>query len=111
VGPATAEVVRTILETRPHPEMGYRACLGIMRLGKTYSPQRLEAASVRALRLRACSYTSIRSILKRSLDHQNTIDRDLCRPGPQHDNLRGSGYYESAASTLDFEAREGRPVC
>ena len=37
VGPATAQVVRTILESKPHPEMGYRACLGIMSLGKTYS--------------------------------------------------------------------------
>jgi transposase len=56
VGEATAQVIRTILESKPHPEMGYRACLGIMRLGKTYSAQRLEAASQRALQLRACSY-------------------------------------------------------
>src|ERR1700735_2546361 len=48
VGSATAEVIRTILASRPHPEMGYRACLGILRLAKTYSNQRLEAASRRA---------------------------------------------------------------
>ncbi len=72
VGGATADVVRTILESRPHPEMGYRSCLGIMRLAKTYSNQRLEAASQRALQLHACSYTSLRSMLKRSLDHQTT---------------------------------------
>ena len=69
-GPATAEVIRTILESKPHPEMGYRACLGILRLAKTYSNQRLEAASQRALQLQACSYQSLKSILKRSLDQQ-----------------------------------------
>ena len=65
IGPATAEVVRTILESKPHPEMGYRACLGIMRLAKTYTNERLEAASQRALQLQACSYSSLHSILKR----------------------------------------------
>ena len=55
VGPATAQIVRTILETKPHPEMGYRSCLGILRLAKTYSNERLEAASQRALQLQAFS--------------------------------------------------------
>jgi transposase len=55
IGIATAQVVRTILETKPHPEMGYRACLGILRLEKIYSRERLEAASQRALQLQACS--------------------------------------------------------
>ena len=41
VGMATAEVIRTILDSKPHPEMGYRACLGILRLAKTYSHHRL----------------------------------------------------------------------
>lgn len=94
VGPATAEVVRTILENKPHPEMGYRACLGIMRLAKTYSNQRLEAASQRALQLQACSYTSLRSMLKRSLDHQTTIEIEPERPGPKHENVRGAKYYD-----------------
>jgi transposase len=97
VGPATAEVVRTIMESRPHPEQGYRACLGIMRLAKTYSPERVEAASRRALHLHACSYTSLRSMLKRSLDQQTTADEAPSRPGPEHENLRGSGYYDSAS--------------
>src|SRR4051794_690764 len=55
VGPATAQIVGTILETKPHPEMGYRSCLGILRLAKTYSDERLEAASQRALQLQAFS--------------------------------------------------------
>ena len=98
VGTSTAEVVRTILESKPHPEMGYRACLGIMRLAKTYSKSRMEAASQRALKLKVCSYTSLRSILKRSLDRQITMDIEPERPGPTHENLRGPDYYDPAAT-------------
>jgi transposase len=81
VGSATAEVIRTILASKPHPEMGYRACLGILRLAKTYSNERLEAASQRALQLQACSYSSLRSILKRSLDRQTTLDLETGSQG------------------------------
>ena len=94
VGPATAEVIRTILASKPHPEMGYRACLGILRLAKIYSSPRLEAASQRALQLQACSYSSLRSILKRSLDRQAVLAPDLNKPGPCHENVRGAEYYD-----------------
>ena len=77
VGPATAELVRIILESKPHPEMGYRACLGIMGLAKTYTAVRLEAASQRALLLHAHSYQSLKSILKRSLDRQTELELEV----------------------------------
>jgi len=85
--------VSIILEKKPHPEMGYRACLGILRLAKTYSAERLEAASERALLLQACSYRSLKSILRRSLDRQITLETPSEKPGPQHDNIRGGAYY------------------
>src|SRR5207248_2466395 len=94
VGPATAQIVHTILETKPHPEMGYRSCLGILRLAKTYSSERLEAASQRALQLRACSYQSLRSILKNSLDRQLSLEPDSDKSGPRHENVRGADYYD-----------------
>jgi len=100
VGVATAEVIRTILASRPHPEMGYRACLGILRLAKIYSNQRLEAASQRALQLQACSYSSLRSILKRSLDRQTTLDLESGKSGPRHENVRGAGYYDPPTTLL-----------
>ena len=106
VGTATAQVVRTILESKPHPEMGYRACLGIMRLAKSYSNLRLEAASQRAIELQACSYTSLRSMLKRSLDQQPTMNSEPERTGPRHENLRGAGYYDTAAVILPFRTHE-----
>jgi transposase len=100
VGAATAEVIRTILASKPHPEMGYRACLGILRLAKTYSDQRLEAASQRALQLQACSYSSLRSILKRSLDRQTTLALESGKPGPRHENVRGADYYDPPTTLL-----------
>jgi hypothetical protein len=74
VGPATAELVRIILESKPHPEMGYRACLGIMGLAKTYTAARLEAASQRALLLHAHSYRDKTG--RRRLESTNTTDWD-----------------------------------
>ena len=94
VGAATAELVRTILERKPHPEMGYRACLGILSLEKIYTRQRLEAASQRAVQLQAFSYQSLKSILKRSLDRQLVLDPEAVPPGPRHENLRGPLYYD-----------------
>jgi transposase len=100
VGEATALVIATVLETKRHPEIGYRACLGIMRLGKTYSNERLEAASRRALELGACSYQSLRSILKRSLDRQTTLPLEPERPGPRHGNIRGAQYFNPPTNLL-----------
>jgi len=94
VGPATAQMVDAILTTKPHPEMGYRACLGILRLAKTYSAERLEAASRRALQLEAFSYQSLRSILKNSLDRQALPTPEDQPSGPVHKNVRGADYYD-----------------
>lgn len=95
VGRATGQVVRTILESKRHPEMGYRACLGIISLAKSHSAARLEAASERALLLGACSYQSLKSILKRSLDQQPVLELDIEKSGPHHGNVRGPQYYDA----------------
>lgn len=94
VGEATAQVIRTILESKPHPEQGYRACLGIQRLGKIYSPRRLEAACRRALEAQACSYHSLQSILQRGLEQPATSPTEPERTSPQHENVRGGTYYD-----------------
>ena len=70
VGPKTAALVEAILSDRPHPEQGYRSCLGILRLEKRYSRERLEAACARALSAGARSYRHVDSILKHGLDRQ-----------------------------------------
>ncbi len=100
VGEATALVIATVLETKRHPEIGYRACLGIMRLGKTYSNGRLEAASKRALELNACSFQSLKSILKQSLDRQTALPLEPERSGPRHENIRGARYFNPPTNLL-----------
>jgi transposase len=92
-GKATAKLVETILTSRPHPQHGYRACLGIMRLGKTYGEVRLEAASRRALAIGACSYKSVESILKNNLDKKPLPPTTVESPAIEHNNLRGPDYY------------------
>lgn len=92
IGPDCGKLVETILEDRPHPEQGFRSCLGIVRLGKAVGNTRLEAACGRALHFRTCSYASIKSILEKQLDTQ-PLEQELPLPSPVHQNLRGSPYY------------------
>jgi transposase len=94
VGPFTAQLFTAILESKPHPEMGYRSCLGILRLGKHYTNQRLEAAAQRALATGACSYQNVKSILKRGLDRQ-PLETSPSAPPLEHENLRGAAYFDS----------------
>ena len=91
-GPQCAKVIDQILKRRPHPEMGYRSCMGIIQLGKGVGPQRLEAACARALRFGTCSYQSIKSILKHGLDRQ-AAEPELPLNSPPHENVRGQTYY------------------
>lgn len=92
-GPATAGVVQHILERRAHPQQGFRACLGILRLGKGFGTKRLEAACRRALILGACRYQSVESILRQGLDRQPLPEQQELTLDIAHDNLRGSDYY------------------
>jgi transposase len=90
----TEALVTAILESRRHPEQGFRSCLGILRLGKRYSPERLEAACARALACRALSYRSVESILKTGLDRQALApETGPSTPPVVHPNLRGKHYY------------------
>lgn len=93
VGPNTVALVQRILESRPHPEMGYRSCLGIIRLGSEYPPERMEAAAGRALHANAASYKSMKSILERGLDRIPVPAAAPSRTPAKHVNLRGRDYY------------------
>ncbi len=93
-GPATGRLVGEILHRYRHPEQGYRACLGIFRLGKRYGVERLEAAAARAERLRSYSYTTIKNILSSGADRL-PLEEDSSSPDPtpHHANIRGAAYY------------------
>jgi transposase len=95
IGPNTQALAQAILADRPHPEMGYRSCLGILRLAKQYGNERLEAASGRALAVGARSYRHVAEILKRGLDRVALEKRPASTPEPPplHENVRGRDYY------------------
>jgi hypothetical protein len=96
IGPNTGQLFERIMADKPHPEMGYRACLGLIRLAGKYSAARLEAAAERAVLTNACRYRSVESILKNSLDQQplpGSCSAPLRLP-PPHDNIRGAEYFE-----------------
>lgn len=95
-GVQTVAVVETILRSRPHPQQGFRACLGLMRLGKEYGPERLEAACARALATKTVSFKSIESILKRGLDQRPLPGKPPEAVPVEHDNIRGAEYYRDA---------------
>lgn len=82
-----------LLAAKPHPEQGYRACLGMMRLGKRYGAARLNAACARALTVSAVSYHSVKSILQTGLDRQALAGPSVQLPLDAHANVRGPAYY------------------
>jgi len=93
-GPKTASLVQAVMESRPHPEQGYRSCLGIIRLGRRYGDERLEAACERALAVQAHSYRSVESILKHGLDREALPETTaLVVAARVHEFVRGPGYY------------------
>ena len=95
IGPHTEVVVRHQLESRRHPEHGYRTCLGLLNLTKKYGKQRLEAACKRAQHIGGLQYKNIASILSKSLD-KLPLENETTEPGTLpllHDNVRGPDYY------------------
>jgi transposase len=93
IGPATAALVELILKTKPHPEQGFRACLGILRLVRGYGTERVEAACQRGIDIGARTYGSIVSILRNNLDRAYRPQPVPDPPPVQHGNIRGGGYY------------------
>ena len=98
-GPCTQQLITEILQRRPHPEQGFRSCLGVMRLGKRYTPQRLEKACERAVAIGAYTFKNVESILKNGLDRQELVTPRKKRP-VVHPNIRGSRYYHQKEDHL-----------
>jgi transposase len=93
VGPATVALFEAIMKAKPHPEQGFRSCLGIVGLARSYGVTRLEAASRRGNDIGATSYGSIASILKHGLDKAFATEPTPDAPPIRHGNIRGSGYF------------------
>lgn len=98
MGASTEKFVEAIMSSRPHPQQGFRSCLGVLRLAKSYGPERLEAACKRALSLGAYNFKSVESILKNNLEKiplptQASTPNEKTIPDV-HENVRGKTYFE-----------------
>lgn len=93
-GTATALLVDEIMTSRHHPQQGFRACFGILRLSKSYGNERVESACQRAIEIGAYSYKSVESILKNALDKKALPTESNKTPIPaEHDYVRGQDYF------------------
>jgi len=92
-GPRLAELIAQVLESRPHPEQGFRSCLGINRLAKEHGATRAEAAAARALAGRIHTVSGFKSILDHGLDRMPLQPPPEPPPPPHHPNIRGPHYY------------------
>jgi transposase len=92
IGVATGALVTRLLETRKHPEHGYRACLGLLALAKRFTRPRLEAACAVALELGTTNSSHVRDILANGRDRVQPITPQWT--SPQHAHVRGPEYYQ-----------------
>jgi transposase len=92
IGSNTGAVVEYLLRSKPHPEQGYRACLGLLALAREYGESRLEAASALARRLGSPTRKSVKSILENGRDLRPTTT-ELAPEFPAHGNVHGPDYY------------------
>jgi len=92
-GGGTAALVEIVLRSRPHPEQGFRSCIGILGLAKRYGVERLDAACAKALVLGTRSYSSVAAILKNAQESKTAPKGETDQPSLLHENIRGPGYY------------------
>ena len=97
IGPNTGAMSEAIMAAGHHPEHGYRKCLGLLRLAKQYTPERLEIACQKAMHLGVIGYRSVKSLLEKHLERLETMEEEQDDPPIVHANIRGGGYYGSVA--------------
>jgi transposase len=92
-GPMTEALLEAVMASKAHPQQGFKACLGILRLAKSYTPDRIERAAARALHFRTLNSGSVASMLKNNLDQLPLPGEEPQQALPLHENIRGGGYY------------------
>ncbi len=97
-GPVTGRYVEEIMERLPHPELGFRSCMGIIQLGKRHGKERIENACLRAEKLRSYSLKTVKNILSAGMDRLPLDEEPDLPPTPEHDNIRGADYYAEKES-------------
>jgi transposase len=97
IGQATVRLIEQVLAGRTYPEQAFKSCMGILQLGRSYTPERVEAAAKRALKYKTCSYRSMQAILANGLDQRPEAEEQASSTQlalPLHPNIRGPEYYK-----------------
>ncbi|GHU09426.1 integrase [Spirochaetia bacterium] len=89
-GVQTKTFIAALLEQREHPEQAFKTCAGILRLGQSMSPDRMEQLCARALAQNIYTYKMFALLLKEKTDREQ--DTPI-----QHENLRGSRYFQEGS--------------
>jgi transposase len=114
VGGHVGELASAIMARRTHPETGYRACLGVIRLADRYGRERVDAACARAVAIGSPSFKTVKSMLKSGLDRASLFEPPA-RAAIDHDNIRGASYFdkeeENAQRRDDSEADRHEAAC
>jgi len=93
IGPNTACLMDRIMQSHTHPEHGFRGCLGVISLARSFTPERLERAALKAIEQNLTSYKSIKSMMDKGLDTITLFDEHESVAAISHQNIRGGGYY------------------
>jgi transposase len=91
IGPNTEALISAVLASRPHPEQGFRTCLGVLRAYRGLDPARLEAVSARAVELGVLNSKGVASLLARKFDSSSADSSPVTLI--DHANVRGPRYY------------------
>lgn len=86
--------IEAILETKAHPEQAYKSCAGILNLQRKVGKERLINACKRALSYEVYNYPILLQILEKHLDHFSEDEKESPEEMPEHENIRGSSYYQ-----------------
>ncbi len=104
-GPHTEALIKAVIESKPHPEQGYRSSLGIIRLVDKFGKDRLEKAAQKALLIGSPSYKTVKTMLQRNMESA-PLERAQAKAPPKansengeqleflaRENVRGQDYY------------------
>ena len=96
-GASTAKVASAIMLSKPHPQIGFKAVLGLMNLGRRYGADRLERACERALAIHSANYQTVKSTLRCGLEGRplpTPTTTPTTASVTDHENIRGPAYYQ-----------------
>jgi transposase len=93
VGAHVGELAQRLMSRRTHPETGYRACLGVIRLADQFGRERVDAACARAVSIGSPTFKTVQAILKNGLDRTPLFEPPP-RTALEHDNIRGPSYFD-----------------